>query len=195
MIWRNSTLRYGAVAMTLHWLIAAMILFMIGLGLFMTSLDEMDPRTFPLFQIHKSIGLTILVLSFVRLGWRTANPVPALPTGMSTLERFAARGTHALFYMLMIAIPLMGWATVSAAPLGVPTMWFGLFEWPHIPFLADLPRAEKRVIEGPIATTHAVLALSMLGLVVLHVAAALKHQFRDRDDVLKRMLPWTKLPT
>src|SRR5262249_34262321 len=156
--------------------------------------DDMDPRTFPLFQLHKSIGLSILVLSFARLGWRLANPIPALPVAMSALERFAARGTHAAFYVFMIGVPLAGWATVSSAPLGVPTMWFGLFEWPHIPFLADLPRAEKRVIEGPLATTHAVLALSMLGLVVLHAAAALKHQFRDKDDVLKRMLPWTKLP-
>ena len=195
MIWGNTRVRYGAVAMTLHWLLAALILFMLALGLFMTSLDEMDPRTFPLFQIHKSIGLTILILTLLRLGWRLANPVPSLPSGMRAWERLAARGTHALFYVLMIAIPLMGWATVSAAPLAVPTMWFGLFEWPHIPFLADLPRAEKRMIEGPLATTHAVLALSMLGLAVLHVAAALKHQFRDRDDVLKRMLPWTKLPT
>jgi cytochrome b561 len=195
MIWSNNRVRYGAVAMTLHWLLATLILFMLALGLFMTSLDETDPWTFPLFQVHKSIGLTILVLSFVRLGWRAANPVPALPSGMGALERFAARGTHGLFYVLMIAIPLMGWATVSSAPLAVPTMWFGLFEWPHIPFLADLPRAEKRMIEGPLATTHAVLALSMLGLIVLHVAAALKHQFRDKDDVLKRMLPWTRLST
>jgi len=195
MIWGNSRVRYGAVAMALHWLLAALILFMLGLGLFMTSLEETDPRTFPLFQLHKSIGLTILMLSFVRLGWRLANPTPALPTGMSTWEHFAARGVHVLFYVLMIAIPLMGWATVSSAPLAVPTMWFGLFEWPHIPFLADLPRAEKRMIEGPFATAHAILALSMLGLVALHAAAALKHQFRDRDDVLKRMLPWTKLPT
>ena len=195
MIWGNSRDRYGAVAMTLHWLLAALIVFMLGLGLFMTSLEETDPRTFPLFQLHKSIGLTILMLSLVRLGWRLANPVPPLPSGMSAWERFAARGVHVLFYILMIAIPVMGWATVSSAPLAVPTMWFGLFEWPHIPFLADLPRAEKRVIEGPLAATHAVLALSMLALVVLHVGAALKHQFRDRDDVLKRMLPWTKLPT
>ena len=195
MIWGNSRVRYGAVAMTLHWLLAALILFMLGLGLVMTSLEETDPRTFPLFQLHKSIGLTILILSFVRLGWRLANPAPALPTGMNPWEHFAARGVHALFYVLMIAIPLMGWATVSSAPLAVPTMWFGLFEWPHIPFLADLPRTEKRMIEGPLATTHAILALSMLGLVALHAAAALKHQFRDRDDVLKRMLPWTKLPT
>ena len=195
MMWGNSTYRYGAVAMTLHWLLAAMILFMLGLGPFMTSLDEADPRTFPLFQLHKSIGLTILMLSLARLGWRLTNPVPALPSGMSVPERFAARAVHVLFYVLMIAIPLIGWATVSSAALAVPTMWFGLFEWPHIPFLADLPRADKRVIEGPLAVTHAVLAFSMLALVVLHVAAALKHQFRDRDDVLKRMLPWTKLLT
>src|SRR6185503_10525195 len=103
--------------------LAALILFMLGLGLFMTSLEETDPRTFPLFQLHKSIGLTILMLSFVRLGWRLANPTPALPTGMSTWEHFAARGVHVLFYVLMIAIPLMGWATVSSAPLAVPTMW------------------------------------------------------------------------
>lgn len=195
MMWGNSTRRYGAIAMTLHWLIAAMILFMLGLGPYMTSLDETDPQTFPLFQLHKSIGLTILMLSLARLGWRLANSVPALPSGMSDRERFAARTVHALFYVLMIAVPLMGWATVSSAALAVPTMWFGLFEWPHIPFLADLPRADKRVIEGPLAVTHSVLAFSMLLLAVLHVAAALKHQFRDRDDVLKRMLPWTKLPT
>lgn len=195
MIWGNSRVRYGAVAMTLHWVIAAMILFMAGLGFFMTRLEETDERTFPLFQLHKSIGLTILMLSLLRLGWRLANPIPALPSGMSAWERFAARGVHVLFYVLMVAIPLMGWATVSAAPLAVPTMWFGLFEWPHMPFLADLPRAEKRMIEEPLAVTHSLLALAMLGLVALHAAAALKHQFRDKDDVLKRMLPWTKLPT
>ena len=195
MIWGNSRVRYGAVAMTLHWLLAAMILFMAGLGFFMTRLDETNEWTFPLFQLHKSIGLTILMLSLLRLGWRLANPIPALPSGMSAWERFAARGVHVLFYVLIIATPLMGWATVSSAPLSVPTMWFALFEWPHIPFLADLPRAEKRVIEEPLAVAHSLLALAMLGLVVLHAAAALKHQFRDRDDVLKRMLPWTKLPT
>ena len=92
MMWGNSRVRYGAVAMALHWLLAALILFMLALGLFMTSLEDTDPRTFPLFQLHKSIGLTILMLSFVRLGWRLANPAPALPTAMSagrTLRRRA----------------------------------------------------------------------------------------------------------
>jgi cytochrome b561 len=116
----NNRLRYGAVAMTLHWLLAAAILFMLWLGLFMTSLEETDPRTFPLFQLHKSIGLSILVLSLARLAWRLANPVPALPAKMEPWERVSARGVHVLFYVLMIAIPLMGWATVSSAALAVP---------------------------------------------------------------------------
>jgi cytochrome b561 len=195
MMLGNSRDRYGAVAMTLHWLLAGAILFMLWLGPFMTSLEETDPLTFPLFQIHKSIGLTILALTLARLLWRLANPVPPLPAGMRPWERVSARAVHVLFYVLMIAIPLFGWATVSSAPLAVPTMWFGVFEWPHIPLLADLPRAEKRVIEGPLAATHSVLAFSMLALAGLHAAAAFKHHFRDRDDVLKRMLPWTKLPT
>lgn len=191
----NSRSRYGAVAMTLHWLLAAAILFMVWLGFFMMSLDENDPRTFPLVQIHKAIGLTILVLTVVRLSWRLANPVPPLPEAMLRWERVSARAVHVLFYVLMISVPLLGWATVSSAPLAVPTTWFGLFEVPHIPFLADLPRAEKRVIEEPLAVIHSLAALAMAGLAALHAAAALKHHFRDRDDVLKRMLPWTKLPT
>ena len=195
MILGNSRERYGAVAMTLHWLLAAAILFMLWLGITMTGLEETDPRTFQLFQIHKSIGLTILVLSVARLLWRLANPVPAPPANSPRWERAAARAVHVLFYVLIIAVPLLGWATVSSAPLAVPTVWFGLFEWPHISFLADLPRVEKRVIEEPLAVTHSVLAFSMLVLAGLHAAAALKHHFRDRDDVLKRMLPWTKLPT
>jgi len=195
MILGNSRDRYGAVAMTLHWLLAAAILFMLWLGLFMTSLEDSDPRTFPLFQVHKSIGLTILILSVARLLWRLANPAPPPPAHSPRWERIAARAVHALFYVLMIAVPLMGWATVSSAPLAVPTQWFGLFEWPHIPVLADLPRAQKRLIEPSLAGTHGALAFSMLVLAGLHAAAALKHHFRDRDDVLKRMLPWTKLPT
>jgi len=136
-----------------------------------------------------------LMLSIVRLVWRFANPVPVLPPSMPVWERFGARAMHASLYVLIIAIPLMGWATVSSAALAVPTMWFGAFEWPHMSFLADLPRAEKRLIERPLAITHAILAFSMLALVVFHTAAALKHHFKDRDDVLKRILPWKKLPT
>ena len=189
MMWGNSTVRYGSVAIALHWLIAAAILFMFWLGPFMASLDETDPRQFPLFQLHKSIGLTILVLSVARLIWRLTNPVPDLPAHMPAWERMAARAVHYAFYVLMIVVPLFGWATVSAAPIAVPTMWFGLFEWPDLPVLGTLPRAQKIVTQGPLQATHAILAFSMMLLAALHVAAALKHHFRDRDQVLKHMLP------
>jgi cytochrome b561 len=191
MLRDDTILRYGAVAMAFHWTIAAAIMFMLWLGPFMAALPETDERQFPLFQLHKSIGLTILMLSIARLVWRLANPVPALPTHMQRWERVAARTVHHLFYVLMIVVPLFGWATVSAAPLAVPTMWFGLFEWPHLSFLAELPRAQKRIVEGPLTATHAAFAFTMMGFVALHVAAALKHHFRDRDNVLKHMLPWT----
>ena len=189
MMWRNSTLRYGAVAMIFHWLIAAAILFQFWLGPFMADLSETDPRQFPLFQLHKSIGLTILVLSIGRLAWRLLNPVPDLPDHMPAWERFAARAVHYIFYTLMIVVPLAGWATVSAAPIAVPTMWFGLFEWPHLPILSTLPRAQKIVIDPSLQAIHAILAFSWMALAALHIAAALKHHFRDRDQVLKHMLP------
>jgi cytochrome b561 len=192
-MWRSTALRYGGVAIVLHWTIAAAILFMFWLGPYMADLPETDPLQFPLFQLHKSIGLTILVLSLVRLVWRLVNPLPALPPRMSNWERITARAVHRLFYFFMIAVPLLGWATVSSAPLGVPTMWFGLFEWPHLWFLSDLPRAEKRIVEPSLMTAHGVLAFTMMGLVALHVAAALKHHFIDRDNVLKHMLSWTRV--
>ena len=94
---------------------------------------------------------------------------------------------------VIIAIPLAGWALVSSSPLGLPTMWFGLFEWPHIPFLADLPRAEKTVLKPQFFEVHSVLATVLLYVFAVHVLAALKHQFVDRDTVLKRMLPGTKV--
>ena len=189
MMWGNSTVRYGTVAMTLHWLIAAAILFMFWLGPFMASLDETDPWQFPLFQLHKSIGLTILILTIARFVWRLSNPVPDLPAAMPPWERSAARGVHYALYALMLIVPLFGWATVSAAAIAVPTMWFGLFEWPHLPFLSALPRAQKVIIEPSLQTTHAILAFSMMAIAVLHIAAALKHHFWQRDQVLKHMLP------
>jgi cytochrome b561 len=188
-MWRNSEIRYRRIAMLLHWTIAGAILFMFWLGPYMAGLPETDPIQFPLFQLHKSIGLTILVLTFVRTVWRFSNLVPALPGHLPHWERMAARAVHHGLYALMIAAPLFGWASVSAAPLGVPTMWFGLFEWPDIPFLGDLRRVQKQLLVRPLEDTHAVLAFLMMGLVALHIAAALKHHFHDRDSVLRHMLP------
>jgi cytochrome b561 len=174
-------------------LIAATVLTNLGLGLYMADLPRSDPSRFMLFQTHKSIGLTVLVLSLLRLAWRLVNPIPPLPRGMHPLLRFASRATHFLLYFMIIAIPLAGWAMVSSSPLGLATPYFGLFSWPNIPFLADLPRATKMQNVDIFMTTHALLADLTIGLIALHVLGALYHQFLRRDDVLRRMIPGTQV--
>ncbi|MBV9329956.1 MAG: cytochrome b [Alphaproteobacteria bacterium] len=191
---RNTYLRYGSVAMTFHWAIALLIVANLGVGFYFANvMDSHDPMFFGVVQIHKSIGLTVLVLSVLRLGWRLINPIPPLPSNFSTTMRILARGSHYLFYFLIIGVPLLGWSMVSASPRGTPTPYFGLFSWPNIPFLAALPRAEKRQYVELFATAHAYLAYSALGLLVVHVSAALWHQFSRKEDVLKRMLPGTNV--
>jgi cytochrome b561 len=190
---RDTNLRYGSVAMSLHWLIAAAVLFNIALGYYMGDLPKTDPDRFWFIQFHKSTGLSILVLSVMRVLWRVINPMPAMPAHMAAWEKFAARAVHWTFYVLIIAIPLAGWAMVSSSPLGTPTMWYGLFQWPHIPFLAELPRDQKQHIIGTFRDVHNTLALTALCLIGLHVAAALKEQFWNRYSIFARMLPWGKV--
>jgi cytochrome b561 len=189
----NSRLRYGGVAMLLHWLIAVLVLVNLGLGIYMSDLPRTDASRFMLYQFHKSVGLTVLVLSVVRLFWRLVNPIPPLPQGMGALMRFGGHASHFLLYVLIVAIPLAGWAMVSSSPIGLPTPYFGLFSWPNISYLAALPTATKVANEDMFHDTHAVLAYSALALVVLHISAALYHQFVRRDDVLRRMFPGTKV--
>ncbi|HEY1709746.1 MAG TPA: cytochrome b [Rhizomicrobium sp.] len=187
MTTQNTRLRYGTVAMSLHWLIALLILGNLLSGFFFANvLTHQNPYFFQIVQIHKSVGLTILGLAILRLVWRLMNPIPALPP-MSRPLRLLARGTHYLFYALIIGIPLVGWLMVSASSTGAPTMWFGLFPVPSFSFLADLPRAQRSPIHGNLETLHAVLAYGAAALLVLHVSAALYHQFSRRDEVLKRM--------
>jgi cytochrome b561 len=181
--------RYGNVAITLHWLIALGIIANILLGLYFADLPRSDPNKFLLTQTHKSIGLTVLVLSLARVAWRLVNPVPPLPASMNGFLRFMARTTQFLLYVLIIAIPLSGWLYVSASPLGLPTMFFGQFAWPNIPFLADLPRAQKMPLGHEFHAIHVYLAWSAIVLVPIHILGALYHQFVRRDDVLARMLP------
>jgi cytochrome b561 len=191
---RNSLLRYGTVAMTFHWIIALLIVVNVTLGFWFANVMERgDPNLFMTVQIHKSIGLTVLVLSILRVGWRLINPVPPMPSGMSPGLVAAARASHTLLYVFIIAVPLAGWVMVSASPLGNPIPYFGLFEWPHISFLADLPRATKVADKEMFEETHAILAYATLALVVVHVLAALYHQFSRHDDVMRRMLPGTEV--
>ncbi len=191
---RNTLLRYGNVAMAFHWLIAALIVANLGLGLwFGEFMTRHDPLLFPVVQIHKSIGLTVLVLSVLRLGWRLINPVPALPRGMSAWMRVMAHLSHFGLYFLMIVIPLTGWLLVSASPLGNPTNYFFLFNWPNLPLFTGMTREALHPVHELFSTTHVVLAWLSIAAVLLHVGAALYHHFLRRDDVLRRMLPGTQV--
>lgn len=187
----NSQRTYGAVAKLLHWLIAIAIIGMLAAGKYMTDLEIGQDR-FDLTQLHKSIGLTILGLTVLRILWRLVNRQPALPAHMGALERLAAKGTHLVFYFLMLAIPLSGWALASASKYNIPTVYFGTVEVPHLPYISTLPRDEKKDAEDIAEDAHEMLANLMIVLLALHIAAALKHHVWDRDDVLTRMLPFRR---
>ncbi len=185
-LWNDET-RYGTVAVLLHWLIAAGIVFMVVLGWYMADLPLTAPNKFDLYQLHKSVGITILLLSVLRVLWRLLNLPPPLPEHMKPWERWAARGTHIAFYVLMLAIPLSGWAMVSVSPFNIPTVLFGVIDWPHLPWIGSL--GEPAQMEKTFKQTHEVLVWLTLLILALHVVGALKHHFFDRDDVLVRMLP------
>lgn len=190
-------MRYSAVAIVLHWAIAAAIIANLALGWWMHGAIEApatQARAVVAFQLHKSLGLSVLGLSVLRLLWRLRHRAPPLPAGMPAWERLAARATHGTFYALMIGVPLSGWLYVStqwrgSAPLNVPTLWFGLWEVPHLLGLNELARDARAVWAGRVVEVHQWLAWSSGALLVLHVAAALKHHLVNRDEVLAQMLP------
>ncbi len=183
---------YDRVAIALHWAIAAAIIILIYVGKWMTEALETHSApqmvVFQAYQWHKSVGLSVLVLSLFRIYWRVRHKPPALPDQMSAFERLASHAAHIGFYGLMIGLPLTGWAMVSTSPWGLPTIWFGLFEWPHLPILSTLE--DKKPVEAVFKEAHELLGNLAIGLIVLHVLAALKHQFINRDQVLARMVPW-----
>ncbi|MEN9874468.1 MAG: hypothetical protein RL186_1365 [Pseudomonadota bacterium] len=176
---------YSAVAIALHWLIAAAIILQILGGWQMEELK--GPDKFAAFQNHKSLGLTILLLSLLRLGWRLTHKPPALPPEMKAWEVAAAKATHIGFYVLMIGIPLGGWVIVSTAPYSIATLWWGLFEWPNLP-LSDLPF--RKALNGLAKTGHGAAAWAVIGLLALHIGAVIKHMFVNDDDVASRMIPF-----
>ncbi len=189
--------RYAAIAIVLHWAIALSIALMIPLGWWMRDQAEdgvVSDALFQTYQLHKSIGLTVLALSLAQLAWRLINPPPPLPAHMPAWERFVAHATHWALYALMIGLPVTGWIYVSAGwaeggPLEVTTRWFGLFVVPHFFGLPNAGAEVREDVAEAAMSAHSLLAWCAIGLAALHAAAALKHHFINRDNVLTQMVP------
>jgi cytochrome b561 len=172
--------RYNAVAIALHWIIAALIVatFLLGLTIDDFPKDLQDAA----INGHALAGLAILLLSVVRLFWRVANPPPPLPLSVGALTRTASLAVHMALYILMIAIPLVGIPTLLYRGRGLD---FGLFAIPS-------PFARTPEIYRPLTEVHEIAAYAIVGLAVAHALAALYHQYVLRDDVLLRMLPGSR---
>jgi cytochrome b561 len=181
--------RYSTVAIVFHWLIAAALVLQMALGFHMQELEGLGHST--LLQLHKSVGITVLLLTFARLAWRFVNPPPPHGTNLHNLEKLAAHWVHLGFYGALFALPLTGWAMVSLERAGGFKL-FGAIPFPGLPGASALPGAVQDTLSDGFDTTHTVLVWMMLALVGLHVAGALKHQFVSRDRTIARMAPGVK---
>jgi cytochrome b561 len=174
-------IRYDFVAMSLHWVIAGLMIFMLFFG--GDLMNRRQPDTFN-SSLHASIGAAILLLSLARLLWRLRSLPPPLPSAMKPWEIYLSKLTHVLFYVMMIGLPLTGWLAFSdmmvkhSAFLG--TQFFGLID------VTQFPGVVGYHFDG----LHSLGSNLMIGLTGLHVLAALKHQFIDNDGLLRRMIPF-----
>jgi cytochrome b561 len=171
--------RYGPLAIAFHWVAAALIIANLGFGFYLVDLP-LSPQKLRYFSYHKWIGVTVFALSAARLLWRLRHAAPALPMTMPAWERRAAAVSHALLYVLFFAAPLSGWLFSSAN--GFQTVYLGLLPIP------DLLAKNKEWAEI-LKNAHHWINYALAAVITVHAAAALKHHFIDRDEVLIRMLP------
>lgn len=179
MPFRNTTRAWGSLSKALHWII---VLLIINQWVIAERAENLTGfQKFTALAWHKSFGMTILMLAVVRLVWRLVNPVPDLRAETRPWERRLAQGSHLLLYLLIFAMPLTGWIMSSAKAYGVS--WFNLFAFP------DLVGKSEQIYDITRAL-HGWMFYALVLVALLHVAGALKHHFIDRNDVLRRMLPF-----
>jgi cytochrome b561 len=177
----NTEKSYGLLSRALHGVIMLLIFGMLGVGIYMSDLDKTDELRKQLFSLHMSTGVLVLVLAVIRIVWLKFSPAPKLPMGLTNWEKILTTIVKSLMYLLMLAIPIVGILMVNSK--GFPVSFYGLF---------DLPRlvGENDGLHEFMEEAHEFLAFTLLFLVVLHVAGALKHRFLDTGpdlDVMKRM--------
>jgi cytochrome b561 len=178
----NTEERYGIVAIALHWAMAALLLVLIGLGLYMVQLPDVgyDTEKITLILVHKALGMAAMAAAMLRLAWRLASAMPRLVEGLPEWQQVLARFVHLVFYALLFALPMTGWLMSSAGGYPVP-----IFSWFSMP---DLIGVDEWLFQVTIAV-HRWLAYALMLLSVLHAGAALHHHLRLRDDTLRRILP------
>ncbi|MEM7695609.1 MAG: YceI family protein [Pseudomonadota bacterium] len=181
--------RYTSGAILLHWSIALFIFGLLASGFAMTRLlGDGTQLQFQVYQLHKSFGITVLVLTVARVLWRVFNPPPAEPDSVNALERTVSGLVHMAFYGLLVLIPLSGWFMITVSPVQLETVLFfrSWLPWPHLPGAESLPDEARRSITYATEWVHLVLAYAMAVLIGLHVAGAIKHQLSD-GDFIERM--------
>lgn len=175
----NTAIRYNNIAIILHWLVALLIFAAFPLGMYMHDLP-LSPGKLQLYSYHKWLGITVLLLAVLRVFWRATHTPPALPEHLPRWQNIASHATHQFLYVLIFVVPLSGWLMSSAK--GFKTVWFGVLPLPDL-------LAKDKALGEMLGTVHANLNYLLLALVLLHIAAALKHRLIDRDEVMGRMLP------
>ncbi len=180
MIWKNTPARWGAVAKGFHWLTALLVVGLLCVGLYMTGLD-FSPDKLKLYGLHKAFGITVLALVVLRIGWRVFTPRPGEIETHKGWEVRLAAVIHFFFYAALIAMPMTGWIMSSAA--SYPVSVFGLFTLPNI------VGPDENAVDL-MKDVHEFLAYILIAAIILHVAGALKHHVIDRDETLRRMIPF-----
>ncbi len=181
---RNTTDRWGWASIGFHWLTLLLVLGLVVVGLLMQELPN-TPAKIQVYALHKSVGLTVLGLTVLRLLWRLVAGAPAPVPGTPRWQSAIAQGTHGALYAILLAMPLSGWLYNSAS--GFPLQWFGVFKLPAL-------SGRDPGLKAFAGEAHEWLFIAMAVIVALHAAAALKHHYLDRDRTLSRMLPGLPAP-
>jgi len=178
----NDSTRYGALSKSLHWLMALLIIALLAVGWYMTSLPDDAPGRLRIINTHKAIGALVLLLALIRIVWIRMSPAPALPAVFSDKERKLTKALQGLLYLLMILMPVSGYVMSTAA--GYPVHFFGLFDLPML-------FGKSKALAGAMGEAHEFMAWTLAAIVLLHMAGAIKHRLLDRggeSDILRRML-------